>query len=61
MKLLDYFLLIGAVAFLVAAYFVNDKGNVELGSVLTLCATVCSCIFGGRLGGRNYQKNKENK
>ena len=61
MKALDYLLLLGAVAFLVASYFVNSAGNIELASLMSLCATICGCIFGGRLGGRIHKKNQENK
>ncbi len=61
MKVLDYVLLIGAIALLVAAYFVSSAGNAEIASILTLGATLCGCLFGGRLGGRQFKKNKENK
>ena len=61
MKALDYIFLIGAIALLVAAYFANSAGNVGLGTILTLCATICGCVFGGIMGGRQYNKNKENK
>ena len=58
MKVLDYILIICAIALLVASYFVYSSGNAELGALVTFCATLCSAIFGARLGGRVYKKKK---
>ena len=61
MKLVDYFLLIGIAAFLIAAYIAISAGKAELGFPLTLCSTVYGILYGIRLGGRQYKKNLENK
>ena len=61
MKVLDYILLFGAIALLIASYYVYSYANAELGALVSVCATLCGAIFGARLGGRLYKKNHKNK
>ena len=58
MKALDILLVICAIALLVISYFVE---NAELKALIALGATTCGAIVGGRWGGRQHQKNLENK
>ena len=61
MKLIDYLLIIGAIALLITSYYVYSYANAELGALVSLCATICGAIFGARLGGRIYKQNHEKK
>ncbi|MBR4924949.1 MAG: hypothetical protein IKZ61_04270 [Prevotella sp.] len=58
MKALDILLIICAMALLVVSYFI---GNAELKALITFCAIMCGVGFGARWGGRQHQKNQENK
>ena len=52
MKLLDYLLILCAIALIVAGYYVSDAGNAELAAVVNFCASMCGVAFGVRLGKR---------
>ena len=54
MKVLDYLLLVCAIAICVANFFVYSP-------FFTLIACLCGGVLGGRIGGRIYKKNQENK
>ena len=60
MKVLDYFLFLGAIALLGLSYFLITEGNLKLATVVNLCAFVCGGIGGSRIGGRIHKKNQEN-
>ena len=52
MKLLDYLLILCAIALIVAGYYVSDAGNAALAAVVNFCASLCGAVFGVRLGKR---------
>ena len=61
MKVLDYFLIICAIALLGVSYFFHTKGNFEIAALVNFCAFICGTVAGARIGARIYKKNQENK